>query len=570
MLLIKIWVNSIIYILLFAYCIDNSYALSYFEFKVSSIHKLIQNRNATCKDIIKYFLERAYKYNPKLNAIINFNSKAISEAIELDKAYCLNEQFVGRLHCVPVIVKDNIDVKNLPTTGGIKALRYSIPNKDANVIARLRAEGAIVIAKSNLAEMAFGEYISETGGECKNPWDTSRTCSRSSSGSGAAIAAGMAIIGLGTETSGSIQGPAGYNGIFALKPLLGESDMDGIIPLIDVSDTVGPFSSYLEDLVLTYSIMIGNYSIYEIFDQKSSNNNSRKNYKIGYFKRLLDPFNFTIRNQTYEYKPDIEVHDEMIKAIDNLRMLNVDVIELDINDFEDFILTFDNLLYSRYENCRMPCYKMSLDRYFNDLERFQSDSPYSSFDDFKKSDLLSDSFKNYLNEADASNAFMCNESCKKYTEQRIEFEKMVKSWYRISDSEQFDAILYPTMISLPEKLTHFDIGVLLSPLTISSVSGCYTLNIPIGFSKPDKDAPDGLPIGALLMSSDEKFMNMIHIAKMYDNAYLKQKKLPRNTPIIKSSNSNIKCFFLNSGTSTFNRIVFIYFILLFIIMLMFS
>lgn len=164
-----------------------------FEFKISFIHDLILNKGVNCTDIIDYFLERAFTYNPKLNAIISFNPNAKAEALRQDAYFRENKTPIGKLHCIPTLVKDNIDVSGMATTAGIRALRNSVPLEDALVVDRLRKEGAIVLAKTNLAELAQGEDDSETGGRCNNPFDFERTCAGSSTGSGAGIAAGLGI-----------------------------------------------------------------------------------------------------------------------------------------------------------------------------------------------------------------------------------------------------------------------------------------------------------------------------------------------------------------------------------------
>jgi amidase len=128
------------------------------DFSVKSVHDFLLDDSGSCSKVVDYFLERSYKYNPKLNAIITFNSRLKADALKIDEEY-QKSGFKGRLHCVPIIVKDNIDVKELPMTGGIKALRYSIPNRDALVVKRLKDEGALVLAKSNLAELAAGERL---------------------------------------------------------------------------------------------------------------------------------------------------------------------------------------------------------------------------------------------------------------------------------------------------------------------------------------------------------------------------------------------------------------------------
>ena len=121
-----------------------------FDFKVSAIQSLITSKKWNCTDVVKYFLDRTVRYNPNVNAIISLNPKAMQKAVELDNYFFKNNKLSGKLHCIPVIVKDNIDVAGVPTTAGVNALRNSVPNKNALVVERLAAEGAIFISKGNL------------------------------------------------------------------------------------------------------------------------------------------------------------------------------------------------------------------------------------------------------------------------------------------------------------------------------------------------------------------------------------------------------------------------------------
>lgn len=188
-----------------------------FEFKISYVHDLIVNKNWTCYDVVGVFLKRSYVYGPKLNAIVNFNSRALADALELDEYRAKYGRLKGKLHCVPVAIKDIVDVAGIATTGGILALRNSVPRKDAPVVEALREHGAIFVHKTNLGELANGFGPSETGSMCRNPFNLSLSCGGSSSGSGAAIATGMAIVSIGTDTTGSILIPSCFNGIFGLR-----------------------------------------------------------------------------------------------------------------------------------------------------------------------------------------------------------------------------------------------------------------------------------------------------------------------------------------------------------------
>lgn len=258
----KLFIFLLTYLVLFS--LNDGLINEKFEYNVGSIKSLIRDSGYTCTDIIEYFLDRSYEYNSELNAVINYNSKAFDEAFKLDEYYARNKTFKGELHCVPIIVKDNIDVSNIPTTGGLKALRNSIPNKNSLVIHRLISKGAVILSKTNLAEMAddIKFYNSEMGGECKNPFDKRRSCGSSSSGSGAGIAAGFGVIGLGTDTDGSLISPSSYCGLFGLRTGQENSVLDGVIPLFERQDSVGPMSKYIDDIVLSYSIMTDQSQIY--------------------------------------------------------------------------------------------------------------------------------------------------------------------------------------------------------------------------------------------------------------------------------------------------------------------
>lgn len=249
--------------------LDHHLQQKQFQFKISYIHDLIFNKGLNCTQIIDYFLERALAYNPKLNAIIAFNPNARAEALklDLDRAKTTHARAtVGKLHCIPTLIKDNIDVAGMATTGAIRAFRHSIPLVDALVVERLRREGAIVLAKANMVELAIGIVEdTEMGGLCNNPFDLRRSCSGSSSGSGAGVAAGLAVIGIGTDTSGSILGPASFQGLYGIRYGAGEVEapLDGILPLLTRSDTVGPLTKHLDDMVLVLSVIWQMPSIYD-------------------------------------------------------------------------------------------------------------------------------------------------------------------------------------------------------------------------------------------------------------------------------------------------------------------
>jgi len=196
------------------------------------------------------------RQGPCLNAVIALHPGSLETARALD-AERRKQGPRSPLHGIPVVLKDNLDTFDLPTTGGSVLLQGSIPPDDAFVVHQLRAAGAVILAKVNLSEFAAGAAMSSIQGHTRNPHDLTRTSSGSSGGTGVAVAAGYAPIGVGTDTGGSIRGPAAANGIAALKPTRGLLSRDGIIPLSPSLDTAGPMARHVYDLAAALGVMTG-------------------------------------------------------------------------------------------------------------------------------------------------------------------------------------------------------------------------------------------------------------------------------------------------------------------------
>jgi amidase len=213
----------------------------------------------TAEKLVQLCLARidAYdKQGPSLHAVITVNPKALDIARALD-AERKAKGPRSPLHGIPIVLKDNYDTADLPTTGGSLLLEGWIPPDDAFVVKKLRDAGAIIIAKLNMSEFASGAARSSLGGAALNPHDPSRTPSGSSGGTGVAVAAAYATIGMGTDTGGSIRGPSTSNGIVGLKPTHGLLSRDGIIPLALSFDTGGPMARSVADVAVTLGIMTG-------------------------------------------------------------------------------------------------------------------------------------------------------------------------------------------------------------------------------------------------------------------------------------------------------------------------
>src|SRR5277367_6294753 len=231
------------------------------EATISDVHAAYKSGALTSVKLVQLYLERIQacdQAGPKLNIVIFLNPRALDEAAALDEQFRKTGKFVGPLHGIPVLLKDNINTNDMPTTGGSLSLAGYIPSTDAAVAQKLRAAGAIILAKVNLHEFAiWGETISSIQGQTLNPYDLTRTPGGSSGGTGAGVAANFAIAGIGTDTVNSIRSPASANCIVGIRPTLGLVSRAGIIPYSFTQDAAGPLARSVTDAAKMLSALVG-------------------------------------------------------------------------------------------------------------------------------------------------------------------------------------------------------------------------------------------------------------------------------------------------------------------------
>lgn len=225
------------------------------ELDVAAIQAGYERGDFTAREITAAYLERIEdldRSGPTLNAVRHVNERALERAAELDRERAQGK-VRGPLHGIPVLIKDNIDTADMPTTAGSIWLEGVVPPKDAFIVKRLRESGAIILGKTNLSEWAnFHSSTSSSGwsrlgGQVKNPYDLQRNPCGSSSGSAVAAAASLAALAIGTETNGSIVCPSNANGIVGFKPTVGLWSRSGIIPISHTSDSAGPMTRSVRD-----------------------------------------------------------------------------------------------------------------------------------------------------------------------------------------------------------------------------------------------------------------------------------------------------------------------------------
>jgi len=228
------------------------------EATIAQVQAAFDDGSLTCVELVERYLDRieAYEENgPELNAITTINPDALETAEELDAE---RERFGprSRLHCIPVLLKDNIDTFDMPTSNGSVILKDAFAPDDAYVADNLRAQGALILGKASMGEFAGGPY-STLDGQMINPYNFKRNTGGSSAGSAAAVAANLTMLAVGTDTSTSVRGPSSYNGIVGLRPTTGLISRDGIAPKNLTFDTAGPMGRTVTDVALMMGALTG-------------------------------------------------------------------------------------------------------------------------------------------------------------------------------------------------------------------------------------------------------------------------------------------------------------------------
>jgi Asp-tRNA(Asn)/Glu-tRNA(Gln) amidotransferase A subunit family amidase len=440
------------------------------ELTIADIHRAFQSGEYTSEQLVQAYLDRIKKVNPQIHALSFINPEALMEARKLDEKY-RKTKVLRPLHGIPIIVKDNINTAGLPTTGGSLALENFIPAEDAFIIKKLREAGAIVIAKSNMAEWAFSprHSISSTYGETLNPYNTEYVPAGSSGGTGASVAASLGTIGLGTDTGNSIRGPSSHNALVGFRTTIGLVSRADIIPLYLRNDVVGAMCRTVEDATLVLEAMTG----YDPTDPvtKYSEGKIPANYTQYLQRNGLKGARIGVLRELSEVDPDPEVKalfEKSIRDMESLGAVMVDAVtvpdfaELRKNQWcADFRADLETYLATYVKNDTIKT--------LEDIIRIGSTSKLTN-------DRVAYSAEHSGRAANPE--ITCADP---YTDQRrIAFRKAIEDEM---DRLKLDAIIYPTWNNKPAKTSRFnedykgDNSQIISPHT-----GQPAFTVPMGFT----------------------------------------------------------------------------------------
>src|SRR5437870_8436063 len=469
---------------------------------------------ATCVQMAQAYLNRIEAYDhkgPALNSIITINPKALETAAEMDRIYAANRSSLKPLHCVPVILKDNYDTADMPTTGGSVTLAESIPRQDAFVVKKLREAGALVLAKANLMELARGgTTVSSLGGQTRNPYDLSRTPGGSSGGTGAAIAANFGVSGTGSDTGQSVRSPASALSLVGIRPTRGLISRDGIIPYSTTQDEAGPITRTVEDAARMLDIMAGYdpddpitaFSVQKIPKTYTAflDPDGLKGARIGI---LMDFFGSETVHQ--------QVNAVTESAIQAMTRAGATMIRIKIPNLED--LTRD---------IQVPHYESKI-AFNNYLARLGPRAPDKSLGEFIARGEFHRSLRQEL-EAYQQVVDGLNDS--EYKNRLLRRNNLRQAVMTVMAENKLDAILYPHQRRLVVPIGEDQVdrnGVL------SNGTGFPAIAFPAGFSAPTNSAPAGVPVGIELLGPDWSEPVLIKLAYAFEQA-AKIRRPPPSTP----------------------------------------
>ena len=483
------------------------------EATIDQIHAALAARAITCSQIVRAYLDRIDAYDkkgPALNAIITVNPRAQQTAEALDRAETGGLRRPP-LHCVPIILKDNFDTSDMPTTGGARTLARSVPPDDAFVVKKFREAGAIILAKANLTELALtGTTVSSLGGQTKNPYDLTRTAGGSSGGSGAAIAANFAAVGTGSDTGQSIRSPASATALVGLRPTRGLISRDGIMPFSSTQDEIGPITRTVEDAARMLDVMAG----YDAADAitafgaghvpatyaSSLDRNGLKGARLG----LLSEFSG--REAVHE-----PVNRVMAAAVERLTSMGASVIRIEIPNFDGLTRGLSLMTYE---------FQPSFNRY---LASLGPAAPVKTFSEFMKRGEYHPSLRQILETnlgvADGPDRPEYQQLLRRRTELR-------QAVMTVIAAHKLDAILYPHQRRLVVPIGDEQVernGVL------SNSTGFPALTFPGGFSTPTPSAPLGVPVGIELLGPEWSEPTLLRLAYAYEQG-ARVRKPPESTP----------------------------------------
>lgn len=493
------------------------------EITIDELRSGMKSGKYTARSITEEYIKRIKeidKSGPAINSVLEVNPDALKIADELDKEF-KEKGARGPLHGIPVLIKDNIDTAdNMNTTAGSLALLGSKPIKDSFVAKQLRAAGAIILGKTNLSEWANIRSTHSTsgwtgrGGLTKNPYALDRNCSGSSSGSGAAAAANLCTVAIGTETDGSVVSPSSLNGLVGIKPTVGLVSRAGIIPISHSQDTAGPMTRTVRDAAILLGAMTGIDS--EDNATKGSKGKLHKDYTKFLDSNGLKGARIGVFRQYFGFLPQVdELMEKSLEVLKKNGAILIDPVKMDtlekFGNTENTVLMYElKADMEAYLKHRGPNTKMHT---LKDLIEFNKSHSKEEMPYFGQELFLEAEGKGPLTDKEYLDALA--------TDHRMTREEGIDA---MMDKHNLDAIVSPT--DSPAWMTDLVDGdhFLGGSSSLAAVAGYPHITVPAGFVW-------GLPVGISFFGRAWSEPTLLKIAYGFEQA-TKARRPPKFLPTV--------------------------------------
>ncbi len=495
---------------------DGSFQLM--ETSIADIHRALQAGTLTCHNLVQQYLDRIHAYDqqgPAVNSMLYINPANLKQADAFDQEFQRTHK-IKPLGCIPIVLKDNFDTADMPTTAGSLMMKGAQPVKDAFSVKRLRDAGAIILGKANLQEFASGGIsVSSLGGQVKNPYDLTRTPGGSSGGTATAVASNFATAGTGSDTGGSIRSPASADNLVGLRPTRGLISRAGIVPVSFTQDTIGPITRNVADTARILDVMAG----YDPDDPVTAFGvgNIPKTY-TAFLQNGLKGARLGVLTTLFGSGPEYEeVNKVMEKAIEAMKQQGAVIVRVEDESLESGILTAKFRLNE-------PEFKAALNEY---LKQQGSHVPVHSLKEIidsgkyhkptlEKFFATAESYEDGPNSAD-------------YKDRRMRMDEVRVEVANLMAKNHLDALVYPH-----QKCLVLPIGATFQKDrngVIAALAGFPAIEVPAGFSTSTASAPLGVPVGMELLGRAWAEPELIKLAFGFEQA-THLRKPPISTPIL--------------------------------------
>ena len=486
------------------------------EATIAQIHSAMRAGSLSCRALVERYLARIEAFDkngPALNAIVLVNPAVLAEADALDRRFAQGG-LTGPLHCVPTIVKDNFETVGLQSADGSLSLQGFVSTKDAFLVRRIREAGALVLAKSNMAEFAFSPYETVSSilpGYTRNPYALDRVTAGSSGGTAAAVAASLGAVGLGSDTGNSIRGPSAHQALVGIRSTMGLTSRAGVAPLNLLADVAGPMARSVEDAVAVFQVITGE----DPDDPATSAARGRApvNSAASLVRDGLRGARIGVLRQAYERETtDGEVVEVFRAALEDMRRAGAVIVDP---------ARIEGLDQIRRVQGAGSCggFKYDMNRY---LAGHGDRVPVHSVEEILKSRRFHPSVQVRLEGAERGTpSGPESEACRAEAEYR---EAVRVAVARTMDALALDAFVYPTWSNPPRLIgdlntPHGDNSQFFSPTT-----GFPAINIPMGYTRGGM-----LPAGVTFFGRGWSEATLIKLGYGYEQA-TRHRRPPHTTP----------------------------------------